>query len=130
MDLSVVWEETNENNNNSDNSTYCTYCSINNCIMFTHSIGIVTVIGQPNADNGRRIRASRVRTKVLRSLRDRQLQLQASTIYIYVIRYYIIVVIIKYFNDKNCKIHIIFSFQDLLNDIIILHTATLSNVYC
>jgi len=45
--------------------------------MFTHSIGIVTVIGQPNADNELRIRASRVRTKVLRLLRDRQLQ--AST---------------------------------------------------
>lgn len=35
------------NDSNSDNSTYCIYCSINNCIMFTHSIGIVTVIGHP-----------------------------------------------------------------------------------
>lgn len=54
------------NEKKSDNSAYCTYCSINNnCIMFTHSIGIVTVIGQPNADNERRIQASRVRTKVV-----------------------------------------------------------------
>lgn len=62
--------------------------------MFTHSIGIVTVIGQPNADNGRRIRASRVQTKVLRSLRDRQLQLQASTIYIYNMSYDIILLLL------------------------------------
>lgn len=94
------------------------------CIMFTHSIGIVTVIGQPNTDNGRRIRASRVRTKVLRLLRDRQLQLQLLlciyTILCYCCYYQIF---------KPYKIHL-FPFQDRLDNIIILHTVTLSNVYC
>lgn len=56
--------------------------------MFTHSIGIVTVIGQPNADNERRIQASRVRTKVLRLLRERDRQLQASTTNIQIQYYY------------------------------------------
>jgi len=56
--------------------------------MFTHSIGIVTVIGQPNADNKRRIQASRVRTKVLRLLRERDRQLQASTTNIQIQYYY------------------------------------------
>lgn len=56
--------------------------------MFTHSIGIVTVIGQPNADNERRIQASRVRTKVLRLLRERDRQLQASTTNMQIQYYY------------------------------------------